>query len=81
MQIFEIKDFTPHRITLNELRFGELVFTHSAERTGPIFGKRFKWSAGSDAVVRISCCGIVLVPAYITNVLCHKMLILRELIF
>ena len=37
--------------------------------------------AGSDSVVRIAGCGIVLVPAYITNVLCHKMLIFRELIF
>ena len=63
------------------LSLRELVFTHSAERTGPIFRERFKWSAGSDAVLLISYCGIVLVPAYITNVLCHKMLILRELIF
>ena len=58
------------------LRFGELVFTYSAERTNPIFGKGFKRSAGSDAVIRIADCGIILVPAYITNVLCHKRIIL-----
>ena len=58
------------------LSFGELVLAYSAERTNPIFGKGFKRSAGSDAVIRIANCGIVLVPAYITSVFFHKMLIL-----
>lgn len=68
------------QIFLN-LGFGELVFTNAADRTGPIFGKGFKRSAGSDAVIRIACCGIVLVPANITNVLCHKRIVFNELIF
>ena len=68
-------------LRFNELRLGELVLAYSAERTNPIFRKRFKRSAGSDSVVRIANCGIVFVPAYITNVLCHKRMIFRELIF
>ena len=56
---------------LSELCFGELVFAYTAKRTNPISGKIFERSARSDTVVRIANCGIVLVPANITNVLCH----------
>jgi hypothetical protein len=46
-----------------------LVLANAAEGAYPVGGEVFKGCAWSDAVFGIAYCGVVLMPAYITNVL------------
>lgn len=66
---------TPVPSILNQsdlfFRLGKLVLADAAEGANPIFGDVFPGGAGSDAIVGITCCGIVNVTADFTYVLVH----------
>lgn len=55
-----------------ELLYGELVFADATEGANPISGEVFEGCTGSDAVVRIAYCRVVLVPTDVTDVLYHN---------
>ena len=48
-----------------------------AERADPVGGQVFKLGAGSDAVVGVTHCGVVHIPADVANILFHIVLDFR----
>ena len=57
---------------------GELVLTYAAGGANPVFGEVCKCGAGSDAVVRIANCGVILITADVTYVLFHVVLVIKR---
>ena len=49
----------------------EIGFADAAERASPVLGQFFERCSGCNAIVGITYGGIVLVPAYVTDVLLH----------
>ena len=56
-------------LLLLRLCLGELILAYAAEGAYPVSGEVFKGCAGSDAVFGITYCGVVFIPANVTNVL------------
>ena len=54
-----------------------MAFVYWAERAYPIGGQVLELGAGSDAVLRVTLCGVILIPAYIANILFHVFLFLK----
>ena len=61
---------------LGLLRCTKLIFAYTAEGANPIIRQLFELGACWNTVLRITYSGVVLVPAYFTNVLCHNCLFL-----
>ena len=49
----------------------EVFFAHEAEWAGPVVGELFEWGSGWDAVLGISCGGVVYPVAYGALILLH----------
>ena len=54
-----------------------MSLVNRAEGTHPVSGQVFELGAGSDAVVRVTLRGVILIPAYIANILFHVFLFLK----
>ena len=55
----------------NYLFFLEVFFANTAEGADPVGGDVFKFGAWGDAVVGVAFCGVILIPADVTNILFH----------
>jgi hypothetical protein len=55
----------------------EVRFIDGAEGTDPVGGQVFELGAGSDAVLRIALCRVILIPADVANILFHIILDFR----
>lgn len=64
-------------ITQSFLLFLEVRFIDGAEGTDPVGGQVFELGAGSDAVLRIALCRVILIPADVANILFHIVLDFR----
>ena len=53
------------------LLFLEMCFVHRAEGAYPVGGQVFELGAGGDAIVGVTGCGVIHIPAHIANVLFH----------
>ena len=49
----------------------EVRFIYRAERAHPIGGQVFELVAGGNAVLGVAFCGVILIPAYVANILFH----------
>ena len=49
----------------------KIIFSHSAKRANPIFGKVFKCGACGNSCFRITFCRVINITAYSANVLFH----------
>lgn len=52
-------------------------FIDRAEGADPVGGQVFELGAGSDAVLRIALCGVILMPADVANILFHIIVVLK----
>ncbi len=48
-----------------------MTFVNATERAFPVFGQSLKGGTGGDTVIGVAFCGVVLVAAYVTDVLFH----------
>ena len=57
------------------LLFLEVALVDGAEGTHPVSGQVFELGAGSDAVLRVALRRVILIPAYVANILFHILMI------